>query len=156
MSAPSGFLARRAVRHYEYFMDHVVVPALGNVVTYDDQLREYGTELFKKKFHGVYMRDRIPRTFSRARPYGVLNLDKFSEPGSHWIAVAYLGPGCLLVYDSFGAQHKVPQELLHVYPLSETTDPDAEQLAHEDNCGARVMAWLLVFHKYGPAEAKKI
>ncbi len=130
--------------HYNWLLRNVAVPLLSNSTTYMDELQKFGNRAFGRKFHGVYMRDTIPRTFNSTRPYGIINLDRTTELGSHWIAVAFQQPHHLLVYDSFGALHKTPRELVALYGKSTVTDPDAEQRLDEKNCGARCMAWLLL------------
>jgi hypothetical protein len=141
--------------HYNQILREVTAPALSNDITYESDLKAYGRLLFGRRFRGVFMRDRVPSTITAERPYAIVNLDRNSEPGSHWIAVAHIGPRRLLVYDSYGAIHKVPRELLHAYDV-EVTDPDAEQALDENNCGARVFAWLLVFDMFGKKEAALI
>lgn len=145
--------------HYEWFLHNVTIPAVSNHTTYGDDLQNFAKKMFGKRFHGVYMIDHIPHTLSGARPYAILNLDATSDPGegSHWIAVAYHTARQLLVYDSFGQMHDVPEELKQIYGSRVTvTDPDAEQRVTETNCGARVLAWLLVLDSFGAKEAKHI
>ena len=100
------------------------------------------------------MADEIPSTISSSRPYAIINLDP--PPGTHWIAVAWVAPQSLLVYDSFGSIHPVPKALLQLYPKSRTTDPDVEQGLDETNCGARALAWLMLFDMFGAKSARHI
>lgn len=145
----------KAVERYNILLHDVVIPAVSNETTTDVQLLQFARKAFpKKKFHGVYMANEIPGNISAARPYAIINLDP--PPGSHWIAVAWLGPQSLLVYDSFGALHTVPEALLRLYPKSTTTDPDIEQGLRETNCGARALAWLMLFDMFGAQDAKQI
>lgn len=141
----------KACRHYRKFL-RVAVKALSNKTTFGIQLQKYGRKIFGLKFHGVYMSDQIPRNLSRHRPYAIVNLDKSTGPGSHWIAVAYRGAKKLWVYDSFGDLNKPPPQIKRLYPRSVLTDPDAEQSILETNCGARAMAWLMVVECF-PREA---
>ena len=69
------------------------------------------------------------------RGYAIVNLDKHDMPGSHWVAMADS-----MVYDSFGRD----------VGLGETTERDVEQGRREDNCGQRCVAFLCVYHAYGP------
>ena len=98
--------------------------------------------------------DEIPSDINRARPYAIINLDRSTDQGegSHWIGVAHTSQG-LLVYDSFGKMHDTPPELLHLYGKATVTNPDAEQSISETNCGARVLAWLMVVDLFGAKEA---
>ena len=58
-------------------------------------------------FRGVFMRDTLPDK-PREKECGILNLNKSSEPGSHW--VAFFKDGDKRIYfDSFG--QVVPSEL---------------------------------------------
>ena len=58
-------------------------------------------------FRGVFMRDTLPDK-PREKECGILNLNKSSEPGSHW--VAFFKDGDKKIYfDSFG--QVVPSEL---------------------------------------------
>ena len=140
---------------YQRLLWDVVVPETSNTTTFARDLLRFGRTLFGTAFHGVYMRDEVPR-FGRRRPYAILNLDASHKNGSHWIALAFLRPKQLLVYDSFGSLHDMPEEILAKYPKSIPTDPDAEQRADEKNCGQRCLAWLLLFDIYGARDAARI
>lgn len=144
------------MNEYNFFLDNIVIPELGNGITYRSELEKYGKKVFGSKFHGVYMRDEIPTNMSPTRKYAVFNLDSSKQPGSHWIAAAYMGPQKLLVYDSFGSYHGTPKSLLEKYPRSITTDSDPEQHLKEENCGARVFAWLLTFEVFGASKARQV
>ncbi len=141
---------------YNWLLKNVTVPALTNRTTYGKDLHDFGKMAFGDKFHGVYMADEIPSDFNARRPYGVVNLDRSDKEGSHWIGVAFQRPGNLMVYDSFGAMHKTPPELIAKYGQSTVTNPDAEQKLHQDNCGARVMAWLQLFERFGARDVSMI
>ena len=58
-------------------------------------------------FRGVFMRDTLPDK-PREKECGVLNLNKSSEPGSHWVAF-YKDGGKRIYFDSFG--QVIPSEL---------------------------------------------
>ena len=51
-------------------------------------------------FRGVFMRDTLPDK-PREKECGVLNLNKSSEPGSHWVAF-YKDGDRRIYFDSFG------------------------------------------------------
>lgn len=51
-------------------------------------------------FIGVFSRNRIPLNNSTPAGY-IVNLDDFSEPGSHWIAI-FITDKCFNVFDSYG------------------------------------------------------
>lgn len=128
-----------------WFLHNVTIPAVGNGETEGRQLEKYARKVFGKKFRGVFMIDEIPTDLSPECPYAIFNMSPSThKTGTHWIAAAYQEPENLLVYDSLSCMQKTPKRLLQKYPLSEITDPDCEQSKTEDNCGARVLAWLMV------------
>lgn len=111
-------------------------------VTYSNQLATLGRELFPKEFKGVFARNKQPRG---KKGYWIVNLDKSSEPGSHWCGVANG-----LFYDSFGRNEKLGMG------YKDYTEPDPEQAYQENNCGQRSLAWLCVYHADGPRVARTI
>lgn len=128
---------------------------LGISATYTHQLNDIGQSTFgSQKFNGVFTIDRIPQDFTSI----IANLDTMEEPGSHWVAFAKTSNGKYMMYDSFarptdeivrGAQHTKKVGIVQ-------TEMDAEQKDHEQNCGARCLAWLMVFHRHGEKAAWKI
>ena len=54
------------------------------------------------RFNGVYSRDNLPDEIK----YGayVINLDKYSDIGTHWIAL-YVNNKTVTYFDSFGVEH---------------------------------------------------
>lgn len=128
---------------------------VGNKTTFANDLNREAKKLFQHKFAGVFMSDRIPENLSTRTPYAIINLDDSTQPGSHWIAVAFRSPRALLVYDSYGHINRMPEMIRRLYPRSVTTDSDVEQGRSETNCGARTLAWLLM--EYGfPKESPLI
>ena len=57
------------------------------------------------KFNGVYSRDNLPKIKDGAY---VINLDEYSDIGTHWIALHVLNN--VIYFDSFGVEH-TPQEI---------------------------------------------
>ena len=53
------------------------------------------------RFNGIYSRNNLPKM--RDRVY-VINLDKYSDIGTHWIAFYVLNNG-VIYFDSFGVEH---------------------------------------------------
>ena len=137
--------------HYEKFLAQVV-SKLGNGETYSNELADVGKEMFGKKFNGVFSADEIPQKFTSI----IANLDDRSEGGSHWIAIARTPEGKYLVYDSFGRKTDkiIGQGVSHLDTYD--TEYDAEQDVKEENCGARCLAWLKVFHRFGKEAAYQI
>ena len=127
---------------------------VGGKTTYLQQLAKAGTKLFGAKFHGVYPSDKIPQLSNRT-PYCILNLDRSDQAGSHWIAVAKSNND-LIVYDSFGRTHKTIIPSLgrgFVGGKVINTDRDCEQDIMATDCGARSLAWLVFFDRYGAKNA---
>lgn len=111
-----------------------------------------GHKLFKGKYVGTYPADMIPNLNQRHR-YCILNLDRSDQPGSHWVACGYdTLNDKILVYDSFGRPtSKIIPSLVDKFgPQLEMVDDDAEQQIHEEDCGARCLAFLYVLDRMGP------
>jgi hypothetical protein len=134
---------------------------LGTGVTYGGDLDRVGKQYLGKKFAGVYPADMLP-LLTKKCPYAILNLDDSDEPGSHWIAVKYMGRGAsgeterCLVYDSFGraTQRIIPSLAERYTPVD--ADDDAEQENREDNCGSRSLAFLIIDDVFGSKMSRKI
>lgn len=127
---------------------------VGGKTTYLQQLAKAGTKLFGAKFHGVYPSDKIPKLSNRT-PYAILNLDKSYQTGSHWIAIATSNNN-IIVYDSFGRSNKNIIPALgrgFINGRVIDTDRDVEQDIMATDCGARSLAWLVFFDKYGAKNA---
>ena len=58
------------------------------------------------KFNGVYSRDNLPKIKDGAY---VINLDEYSDIGTHWIAL-YVLNNSVTYFDSFGGEH-IPKEI---------------------------------------------
>jgi len=129
----------------------IVHGMIGHNLTDTSQLKSIGKSLFGAKFTGVFARDKIPSHFT----YVICNLDKTGRKGSHWLAIAKVSETPeYLVYDSFGRRTSdiLPELLLPTID----TDNDAEQADNEKDCGQRCLAWLSVFHLFGPQAAMTI
>ena len=68
------------------------------------EIKEYYEN--EPKFNGVYSRDNIPKTIKSGA--FVINLDKYADVGTHWIAL-YLKNKEVIYFHSFGVEH-VPKE----------------------------------------------
>ena len=128
---------------------------VGNKTTYSDDLLTVSKKLLGDKFIGVYASDEIPKL--KNDTYAILNLDKSSEPGSHWIAI-YKNEQETYVYDSFGRKNQkiIPSLTNSGNGIIKDTDHDAEQKINEIDCGARSLAWILFCDIWGIACAKLI
>ena len=62
----------------------------------------------KTKFNGVYSRDNLPNK-TKDGAY-VINLDEYSDIGTHWIAL-YVKNNDITYFDSFGIEY-IPKEII--------------------------------------------
>ena len=60
----------------------------------------------ESRFNGVYSRDNLPKTIKKGAY--VINLDKYNDIGTHWIALS-INNNCIY-FDSFGVEH-IPYEI---------------------------------------------
>ena len=60
------------------------------------------------RFNGVYSRDNLPNK-NKDGVY-VINLDEYSDIGTHWIAL-YVKNNDITYFDSFGVEH-IPKEII--------------------------------------------
>lgn len=124
--------------------------------TYLQQLNRVGRKLLGTKYKGTFPSDKIPK-LNDLSPYCILNLDKSTQPGSHWVALAKCGEHSIL-YDSFGRDNMkiIPSLRYSGNGQIFNTDRDSEQDISEENCGARCIAWLSFLDTYGPKNAMLI
>ena len=126
----------------------IVERKVGVNTTWQSDLDKLGRRMFGSKFVGVFPSDIIPKLSNGC--YCILNVDKSNEPGSHWVALVKRGHR-LIFYDSFGRSGKklIPSLLKSHNGRLVDTDSDAEQKILESNCGARCIAWLMLYDEYG-------
>jgi len=147
-----------AEKLYNYYLIKIVYPLIGDKTTYLSQLNGTCKKLFGVKFKGVFPSDKIPK-LNDLSPYCILNLDNSKQSGSHWIALAKLNDkNDTLVYDSFGRDYKkiIPNLNYSGNGRIKNTDRDSEQNVLQTDCGARCIAFLMVFHRHGYNMAKYI
>jgi len=135
---------------YNSILKKMVYPLIGNKSTYQHELDKAGIKLLGTEFKGVFASDKIP-VLNDLKKYAIINLDKSTEPGSHWVAIAFDNDK-IYVYDSFG--RKTKNIMPSIYGSGNgsniiDTDYDKEQKIKETNCGARCLAWLILFEHYG-------
>jgi hypothetical protein len=148
----------KAEQLYNHYLKKIVYPLIGDKTTYLNQLLGAAKKLLGVKFKGVYPSDKIPKLHDLS-PYCILNLDRSTESGSHWIALAkFPNSNDSMIYDSFGRDYKriIPNLQLSGNGRIINTQLDSEQKIMETDCGARCIAWLLVFDKHGPDVAAMI
>ena len=149
---------KNAEQLYNQILTKQIYPLTGDKSTYMDDLDRVGRKLLSIKFKGVFPSDKIPK-LNDLKPYCILNLDKSTESGSHWIALAKIhGKNSSLVYDSFGRSNKkiIPALKNSGNGTIVDTDRDAEQEIIETDCGARCLAWLVLLDKHGLEKAQLI
>ena len=150
---------KNAEQLYNQILTKQIYPLTGDKSTYMDDLNRVGRKLLGIKFKGVFPSDKIPK-LNDLKPYCILNLDKSTESGSHWIALAKIvGTNNSIVYDSFGRSAKqiIPDLQYSGNGTIRNADlSDSEQTITETDCGARSMAFLVVLDKYGVDVAKLI
>ena len=61
----------------------------------------------ESRFNGVYSRDNLPNKIKDGAY--VINLDKYSDIGTHWITL-YVKNNNITYFDSFGVEH-IPKEI---------------------------------------------
>jgi hypothetical protein len=145
-------------KYAEYIYNLVykeVVKIIGNDTTDSIQLYDISKKLLGDKFIGVYASDEIPKL--KNGQYAILNLDKSNMAGSHWVAICKFN-NKVFFYDSFGRSYKTIIKVLKDSDNGEiiNSDKDAEQEIKANDCGARSIAMLLFFDKYGYEYAKYI
>ncbi len=162
-----------AEKKYQQVLENIVYPMLGKKTTFGKDLTRVGIKLFGNNFTGAFPSDMIPKLGvnpdgsivnnnninKRSHLYAIANLDDSTMPGSHWIALGYdVDDKKIWVYDSFGRSTKeiIPSLVQRYGDKLRMVDDDAEQKVSEDDCGARCMAWLYVFDRYGKDTAKLI
>ena len=141
---------------YNKVLNDIIKPISGDKTTYLNEILGIGKKMLGVKFKGVYPSDKIPK-LNDLSPYAILNLDNSKESGSHWVAIAKHGDNTYL-YDSFGRDGVkiIPSLYYSGNGKIINTDNDAEQKIIEMDCGARSLAWLVFFDKWGAECAKLI
>lgn len=134
-----------------------LVRTLGDRATDNVELDSWGRHMFGAKYHGTYSSDRLP-TLSNSSPYCIVNVDKSSESGSHWVACALDGDD-VYIYDSFGrSTSALIPSIVAKYGGARVkdTDYDAEQLYSQSTCGHRCLSFINVCDKLGIGYAQFI
>ena len=122
----------------------VIEHEMGSDETGTDELTTVARRVFGSRYIGTFGCDQIP-TVVDGESFTVNTLPSTSS-GEHWLAV-YCDKGRLIGYDSFG------RDIHHAVLESE---PDAEQMVHESNCGQRCLAWLCVVYALGVDDALEV
>ena len=126
---------------------------MGRGTTTDVQLDRLGKKLFGRSWLGVYPSDKdIMKNVKNLRLYyGIINVDRSYEPGSHWIAIIYDRMADLFhIWDSFGRPSKqlIPNFIKKINYVDMHRN-GADQKNKQNSCGQRSIAILLMAKKYG-------
>ena len=92
-------------------------------------------ELGIKRIRGVFSRDNLPKRI-RKEECGIINLDDFSGPGTHWVCCRNMDKDICEYFDSFGLS--MPTEVEGYLTKSEKTlfySPDKIQERTSVLCG---------------------
>ena len=61
----------------------------------------------KSRFNGIYSRDNLQKI--KYGPY-IINLDGYSDIGTHWVALYVQNNNSVIYFNSFGVEH-IPKEI---------------------------------------------
>lgn len=165
---PVGSQDKPAEQIYDHLLQNVMIPILGNSTTFGRDIQKLGKRLFGVQWLGVFSVDMfdkfVKKKMNRSgsgsnklpkKTVAVVNLDDIDEPGSHWCGIVH-DNDTVYVYDSYGRD---PKDILPKLTRNKKikvrstdigqSDKDAEQGVLEKNCGARVMAALLLWKQFG-------
>ena len=109
--------------------------------TFGDDLEKVCKNLFGDRFVGIFASD---EEYPEEGGLCIVNVDKKSEPGSHWIAIA---DG--LYYDSF---QRDSEELIDNELCEAKVSKGIVQDVKENDCGQRCIAFLCVYYYHGCEE----
>jgi hypothetical protein len=117
--------------------------------TEGSELAKFCSEQFGDKFKGVFAANQVPHDIKELKEgYYIVNTDPFHMPGTHWTAIA---DG--LFYDSY--DRKSTKLFPYIDLPSTGKNRVTEQKANESNCGERCVAFLVIYHNFGPGPAAK-
>lgn len=115
-------------------------------------LNQYGTRHFKK-FYGVWPSDMIPKGSNGGM--AILNSSSDKEPGQHWVPIMYEN-GNIYMHDSYDRRpYTVSHNFRNFIGLGNGR-PEQKTRPYETNCGARSLATLHIFSKYGLEGVNKL
>jgi hypothetical protein len=131
-----------------------IVKRIGHSTTTNNhELHKLGKDMFANKFMGVYSSNTIP--YIGKNQYLISNLDKSTQPGSHWVALCRGAGNRILIFDSFGRPTRsiLPSMIGRNF---EDTDYDTNQHTLSKLCGQKCLSFIYIFDKYGFKNAKMI
>ena len=151
---PQNASEHRAENINNKILIDIIYPIVGKKTTNGGDLENVCKMFLGNKFNGVYPSDMIPR-LTNHKKYAILNLDDSTQGGSHWVAIAKMKNNVML-FDSYG--RKGAKIIPYLGKSGNGTvinvDEDADQKINEKNCGARCIAWLLLYDLWGSKMAR--
>ena len=121
---------------------------LGSDRTFASQLERVGHEMFGHQWGGVHARDTLPPTARNGRRGYIVNTDKSTGAGVHWIAVLD-DQGQRSMSDPLGSVGKKQRAQLQALHSPEWAEDDAEMRKDETTCGPKSLAAIAVGLKHG-------
>jgi len=135
-----------------------IIREFGNDAMYDSETTKVGKREIGDEFIGTFSVDNVP--LKKHTFYAIVNVDKQSEPGSHWVAV-YKQDKKLYIYDSFSRGSK--KLLSHLYNQAKQlnltvidVNKKADQKGASQVCGPISLAWIIMTKKSGINISKKL
>ena len=97
---------KQSVQQYSNYRRYIVSKAQTRGLNIEKplstiDLNKLVKELGIKKFRGVFSRDNLPKRI-RKEECGIINLDDFSGPGTHWVCWRNIDENICEYCDSFG------------------------------------------------------
>ena len=75
------------------------------------------------RFNSVYSRDNLPKTSTVKKGAYAINLDEYTDIGTHWIAL-YIKTNEVIYFDSFGVEH-IPKEIKKIIGNEQSSNAKA-------------------------------
>ena len=130
-----------------YIVADEIIKVMGSSATFQFDLEKVAKGLIGKEFAGVFAVDSIE--FPKGTKYAIFNLDKESEPGSHWMGLVK-GKNKFYVYDSFGRPSKeIAPSLFKKGLVVLDSDRDQDQSNLSEVCGPFALSWVFVAQNFG-------
>jgi hypothetical protein len=105
-------------------------------------LMAIGRILLGKHFIGVFPLDKFPKSLHIPN-YLIINTHTANLPGEHWLAVAYIKPGTIYAFDSFGMEYPpLLMDYLKKYGRIRLSKKMI-QSPFDNTCGMHAIQWLM-------------
>jgi hypothetical protein len=145
----------KEINDYFLLCKKELIRILGDKVTTGRDLDNVASQIFKKKWKGVYSWDKLPLEPG----YYIVNLDHSRDPGSHWVAIGQT-PGSVFIWDSFGRclntiMPKLIKKIINQGKTVWESDSDKEQFGSSEICGPLSIAALMCMKHFGSLKTFK-